>query len=428
MTRLLDVDDKYQLIMIIVVAVFLVLVILAVIFGNLDIGDRAKGSVAVVENEGVLAVNYVDGNKLKFNDRKDHTYNISITNESNSKVYFSIFVEDPSDNAMNVVVDDYEGKEVNKYDGKLADVKILNLASVDAHKTVRYKITISNKKKVSFTGTLKVSNDSLSTDTFSDILLANNDILSPLTRVGSELGVKKEGLISTDTSNGKIYYFRGKNENNYFKLGDNLYRVVRINEDGSVRVIMNGVLRDHVPYNTNTDENVYNLAKFSTSSLKAYLDGWYNTNLKAYDKYISSETYCTDTNFNYNLNGLNYSNTYDRIFNDEAPDLLCRGDNYNGKIGLISVDEVVLAGAYKNNTNSEFYLYNADIKGSYWTSSSFFVNSATQMSMINIMSTGAIGDGIIVTDKAYVRPVININETAKIKGVGTKDDPYIIVS
>ena len=44
------------------------------------------------------------------------------------------------------------------------------------------------------------------------------------------------------------------------------------------------------------------------------------------------------------------------------------------------------------------------------------------------MSTGAIGDGIIITDKAYVRPVININETAKIKGAGTKEDPYIIVS
>ena len=428
MTRLLDVDDKYQLIMIIVVAVFLVLVILAVIFGNLDIGDRAKGAVAVVENEGVLAINYIDGNKLKFNDKKDHTYNVSITNESDSKVYFSIYVEDPSDTDMNVVVDDYEGKEISKYDGKLSDVKILNLASIDARKTARYKITISNKKKASFSGTLKVSNDSLSTDTFSDILLANNDILSPYTRVGSELAVKKEGLISSETSTGQIYYFRGKNENNYFKLGDNLYRVIRINEDGSVRVIMNDVLRDHVPYNTNSDENVYNLAKFSTSSLKTYLDGWYNTNLKAYDKYISSENYCTDTNFNYNLNGINYSNTYDRIFNDEAPDLLCRGENYNGKIGLISVDEVVLAGAYKNNTNSEFYLYNEEIKGSYWTSSSYFVNSSSQLSMINIMSTGAIGDGIIVTDKAYVRPVININETAKIKGVGTKDDPYIIVS
>lgn len=428
MARLLDVDDKYQLIMIIVVAVFLVLVILAVIFGNLDIGDKTKGSVAVVENEGVLAINYIDGNKLKFNDKKDHTYNISITNESNSKVYFSIYVEDPSDTAMNVVIDDYEGKEVSKYDGKLADVKILNLASVDANKTVRYKITISNKKKASFTGILKVSNDSLSTDTFSDILLANNDILSPFTRVGSELATKKEGLISTDTNTGKVYYFRGKNENNYFKLGDYLYRVVRINEDGSVRVIMNGVLRDHVPYNTNSDDNVYNLAKFGTSSLKTYLDNWYNSNLKGYDKYISSEYYCTDTNFNYNLNGINYSNTYDRIFNDEAPDLLCRGDNYQGKIGLISVDEVVLAGAYKNNTNSEFYLYNEEIKGSYWTSSSYFVNSAAQLSMINIMSTGAIGDGIIITDKAYVRPVININETAKIKGAGTKEDPYIIVS
>ena len=44
------------------------------------------------------------------------------------------------------------------------------------------------------------------------------------------------------------------------------------------------------------------------------------------------------------------------------------------------------------------------------------------------MSNGALGDGIIITEPANIRPVINISPSAKIKGEGTINNPYIIVS
>ena len=47
---------------------------------------------------------------------------------------------------------------------------------------------------------------------------------------------------------------------------------------------------------------------------------------------------------------------------------------------------------------------------------------------MNVMSNGAIGDGILVTYASYLRPVINISVSANIKGEGTIDNPYIIVS
>ena len=48
--------------------------------------------------------------------------------------------------------------------------------------------------------------------------------------------------------------------------------------------------------------------------------------------------------------------------------------------------------------------------------------------MINIMSNGAIGDGVLIGDSSNIRPVINIGTNAKIKGKGTINNPYIIVS
>ena len=44
------------------------------------------------------------------------------------------------------------------------------------------------------------------------------------------------------------------------------------------------------------------------------------------------------------------------------------------------------------------------------------------------MSNGALGDGVFVSEASYLRPVINIGTNAKIKGKGTIDNPYIIVS
>ena len=46
---------------------------------------------------------------------------------------------------------------------------------------------------------------------------------------------------------------------------------------------------------------------------------------------------------------------------------------------------------------------------------------------MNVKPTGELGEGILVTNNSLIRPVININSRAKVKGTGTDIDPYIIV-
>ena len=87
-----------------------------------------------------------------------------------------------------------------------------------------------------------------------------------------------------------------------------------------------------------------------------------------------------------------------------------------------------MAGASGNVPNTSYYLYNKDIPGNYVTSSSYFINPSNNVAMVNIMSNGAIGDGVLVTNVSYIRPVIQVGISAKVKGNGTNDDPYIIVS
>lgn len=220
-------------------------------------------------------------------------------------------------------------------------------------------------------------------------------------------------------------------DNNYVKIGDLLFRIVRINGDSTVRLILDGVLKEQYSYNSNElddDASVSSLSLLSNSSILTKLNSWIETNLSSYSKYLVNGDFCTDTSFNLNVNGINYSNTYERIFNDGAPDLYCSGSVYSSKVGLISVDEVVFAGAAGSKPNTSYYLYNKNIPGNYLTNSTYFINVANNVAMMNIMSNGAVGDGILITNQSYIRPVINIGTNANVKGNGTLENPYMIVS
>lgn len=58
---------------------------------------------------------------------------------------------------------------------------------------------------------------------------------------------------------------------------------------------------------------------------------------------------------------------------------------------------------------------------------SYYINSNNNVTMMNVKPTGELGEGILVTNNSLIRPVININSRAKVKGTGTDIDPYIIV-
>lgn len=430
MARVFGIDNKYQLIMIIILSFFVVIVALAILLSNIEFEDKVEGTIAKVVNEGDLVVNYIDGDKIDFNDKKEHSYSISITNTSSVKLYYSIYFIEVNNSKVKVRIEDKDGKVLNELDN-LANNKLINLESLAGGETVRYLIVFDNEKKIDFEGTLKVDNDSLSSESFADLILLNNNVVAPKTRVGSEVATSNEGLISIEDNKGTSYYFRGNVDNNYVMIGDLTFRIVRINGDGTIRIVLNNVLDEARPYNTNSLANlasVSTLALLSGSSLISYLNSWYDENFREYSSFLTVGDYCTDTTFNNNISGITYSSVYERIFEDKAPNLFCSGNIYSGKVGLLSVDEVVLAGAAENIPNTSYYLYNKDIPGNYVTSSSYFINVSNNVAMINVMSNGALGDGVLVTNNSYIRPVIQVSVSAKVKGSGTIDDPYVIVS
>lgn len=433
MGKYINENNKYPLIIILIVCVFVTSVVLAIIFSNIKFDNHVDGTVATILNDGDLIINYVDGNEIEFNDNKEHSYGITLTNSGSSKIYYSISFSSANKNDLSVVLKDEKGDTISSLDEDIVNNKIVNLASIEGDETKRYTIILKNKSKdsTSFKGTLKVLNESLSTEIFSDIILMNNNISSIKTRLGTDIATSNEGLIKSSDNKGISYYFRGDVDNNYVQLGDYLFRIVRINGDSTVRLVLNDVLPEKYAFNTNTvadGQDISKLVLLNNSTLNGILDAWLQNSLKDYTTFVAEGEFCTDETFSNTINGINYSPAYDRVFKDRAPDLNCNGTVISSKVGLLSVDEVILAGAADNQENKNYYLYNENIDGSYITMSSLSINSSNGLAIIDIKNNGGIGTGELVTALANIRPVINIGVSAKVKGEGTKNNPYIIVS
>ena len=96
----------------------------------------------------------------------------------------------------------------------------------------------------------------------------------------------------------------------------------------------------------------------------------------------------------------------------------------NYPVGLITVDEMVLAGGLYNVMNSKYYLNN---NGYFWTSSpsNWDVNYARSGAW-NVYSPG----DLVINDPDTVRgvrPVINLISGVQVKsGSGSESDPYIL--
>jgi hypothetical protein len=431
MKVLLEKKDKSQLLILFIVFIFVLLLLFVLIFGKLNIGGKQKDTVATVLNDGDLVINYIDGEHIKFNDTEEHNYSISITNSSENKIFFSIYFIKANSNDMFASISDKEGNVINEIEGNLENKKLINLFSIAGGETLRYSIIIKSDKKVNFNGELKVVNESNSNETFADLLLTDYEIREAKTRVGEDIATEEEGLVSTIDNRGNTYYFRGSTESNYVKIGNNMFRIVRINGNGTVRLVLDGIIETRSAYNSNlaTDEaTVSGYSLLNDSTIKNALNDWYNANLGDYDSYIAESDFCTDNSFNKVINDIHYSNSYERIYVDRVPDLYCSGSLFGAKVGLLSADEVLFAGAVENKENNKYYLYNQEITDSYYTLSSHSINSLFELSMITVNPNGSIENGTKAIVSAGIRPVISLGLGTKVKGNGTEENPYIIVS
>ena len=208
-------------------------------------------------------------------------------------------------------------------------------------------------------------------------------------------------------------------------------------------VAPNQVKGKYHSYLTDTYENTYKDTDDST--IKTKIDTWYKTNIedKGYSKYLSDIIFCNDRTVasgdGSSLEATTIYGAYNRNATKKTPSLKCprQVDQFtktkgsilgNGEltypVGLITTDEVVLAGGKAWTKNQSYWLNTGQ---AYWTMSPSDFNSWYGYAGVWRVD----GDGNLhnswTTNTLGVRPVINLkSEISLSKGDGSVNNPYTI--
>ena len=265
------------------------------------------------------------------------------------------------------------------------------------------------------------------------------------------------------------YYFAGTVTNNYVKFANKYWRIVRINEDNSVRLIYAGTSATDTAafistgraYNSSSDDSAYvgymytaseQYGTGTNSRVKTTVDNWYRSNLNSYSGYISKTAiYCNDrtveSGYGWSATGSRtfYYAARERLETNKTPTFACSNANDrftaststgNGKltypIGMITADEISYAGGLWLTNNSNYYIaQNASSRASYWwTMSPYYWYSRNSDANVFIVggssTTGSLDyDSVDVT--YGVRPVISLKSCVLFSGgSGTASDPYTV--
>ena len=272
------------------------------------------------------------------------------------------------------------------------------------------------------------------TQTLVNKILSSNTLITdtPTLTTSSNNTSDKSGLYkSTATNTGKpTYYFRGNIENNYVSFAGFTWRIVRINEDGTIRIIMQDGINSNAQYRFNSNRNNYIYMYYTNSQAKTTLDTWYQKNIGSksdLDQNVASGNYyCEQAKIKYSSDFKSGSATMTTFFS-YTPDFKCTTDGngkgvVNASVGLLSYDEVVYAGGYRELSNSNYYLYS---NKNFWMMSPAG-NLSGNSYVWHVTTTGAINYDYVNVNYA-IRPVIILIADIKISdGDGTKDNPFVV--
>jgi len=162
----------------------------------------------------------------------------------------------------------------------------------------------------------------------SESILAILGVTSQGTKSGFDAAATTdEGVFEMEDDYGTSYYYRGAVTNNYVKFAGFYWRIIRVNGNGSLRIIYDGTqayangtkntdrfINTSTKYNTNYNDNKYvgwmygptgttastNKSQAQTnaanSTIKGVVDAWYKTNIvdKGYGNAVSDTLFCND--------------------------------------------------------------------------------------------------------------------------------------
>ena len=235
---------------------------------------------------------------------------------------------------------------------------------------------------------------------------------------------------STATNTGNpTYYFRGNVTNNYVKFAGQTWRIVRVNEDGTIRVVMQ-VGINNTDYKFNSNYNNYSYIYYTNSEAKTTLENWYQTNIGSKadlaKNVATGAYYCEQAKAKYS-DSYTSGNATMTTYNKYTPDFKCSSDGnnkgvVNASVGLLNYDEVVYAGGYYGQSNSSYYLNNPAI---YWWTMSPAGFTGSRATVWYVNPTGNV-DYPSVNSTNRLRPVLILNADTLATGSGTSSDPYVI--
>ena len=228
-----------------------------------------------------------------------------------------------------------------------------------------------------------------------------------------------------DTGNGlykigNAYYFRGDTINNYILLDGLLWRIVKINEDNTIRII-EAERREPVVW-----DDRYNTEMGTTTGINNYVLDNINSRIKDdLDKIYSSNEilsddakgYIKETSLCVGKRGL------EETTNDGS--IECSTRISNQYIGLLQLNEYFIASLDSNCTKANDiacsnYNYLADFESSYWTITGNTENNSLVYKIYNTVLSS------VASNTGMDRMVINISENTNVIGEGTYDKPYVV--
>ena len=241
----------------------------------------------------------------------------------------------------------------------------------------------------------------------------------------------------------------------YAHKGDDMYwRIIRVDKDNKIKMIYAGSKAPSestkvaiTGANTNMGftayNNDYNHAEYvgfqytvgsqrgttTNSTIKTYLDNWYTTYFNeniGTPRFIKT-TFCNDRNTSSTwastVDGLTYD-PYTRLsVETPTPTFECNtADVVTNNLGLITADEIVLAGGKLYENNSTFYLNN---NMAYWAGSSYeFSDNGSNVFVLNPFY--GLSNGGVNYRNVGARGVVSLSSESKLLGSGTYNDVYTV--
>ena len=335
---------------IIILIILILISILTLIGSSYALLTKKFTSKKLSVEVGTLKVDFTEGNAITMdnvvpmtdeNGMNTTPYTFTITNSGTIDSYYTISNEEDSNNTLDTTYLKYKLVSNDGYDSgikRLKDIgtgtyRIVDERALLKSKSVTYKLylwiasdagnDIQNKiykSKIIVNSTSNRVGDTYCLDNgfnkLSDCMLvinnhekttdiAKTNIKAKSTPDFSKTATTDEGLFMAEDDEGESYYYRGAVKNNYVSFAGFIWRIIRRNGDGSIRMIYSGKSTSDTGEDITIGKSAYN-EKYWDPTYVGYkynedFSLYENNSITGYNAFINTAKYDFGTGYIFDI-------------------------------------------------------------------------------------------------------------------------------